>query len=542
MSIKLTFLTDDTNGTPYTNFPELDPSTLFASAQEGLWWDCSNASTLYADTARTTPINGDDGDLVLGVLDRSGNDYHANSFPAYPSSNIRYSTDDYGYRCLQFDADNKDDVNFSGSEMAVIGSPTLTPFSGRSAQLSVWVVCETTSDASVSWRDNIFHSRDDGNSPWLTIRIYDENPYAIQFESRPNQSGDSGFGATDFFVKTQDYPTIIKPNTKVVLGMTVDLGQVDRVKAATYRINGKRNPSGVYTGLTLGATLNEVVYRKRELESLNLGIGGGGTNSARFKGKIYEVIWAHYRVTKAQETGIDKYLCRKHGIPFERYNSRDPSDIYFWQNLLLLGFNGLDGATSTVDESVDNRTVTFVGNAQLDDSIYQFGNSSLLLDGSGDYITVPDSIYFEDNDNMTAECWIRPSTIKDQAIFSKRTTQTGYMLRMNDSGNIEFFTWANNPTPAVNIVGSTTLSVDTWYHVAVTKSGSTWRIFLDGGLEAEGTQTAAYTTNSTALHIGYDNTTAERAFHGRIDEFRWTYKLARYTTAFDPITSPFYRY
>lgn len=318
MSIRLTFLTDDTDGIPYTNFPELDPSTLFASAQEGLWWDCSNASTLYADTARTTPINGNDGDLVLGVLDRSGNDYHANSFPASPSSNIRYSTDDYGYRCLQFDADNKDDVSFNGSEMQVAGPSSLSPFSGKSAQLSVWVVCETTSDASLSWRDYIFHTRDDSNSPRLTIDIYDESPYAIGFTYEPLTTGDTNFGAIDYVVSNTNHPTRIKANTKVLLGMTVDLSQIDPAKAAAYRINGKRNPVGTYAN-TAGSTLTQTVYRNRELEAFEVGIGGGGTSSQRFKGKIYEVIWAHYRVTKAQETGIDKYLCRKHGIPFERY-------------------------------------------------------------------------------------------------------------------------------------------------------------------------------------------------------------------------------
>jgi len=58
--------------------------------------------------------------------------------------------------------------------------------------------------------------------------------------------------------------------------------------------------------------------------------------------------------------------------------------------VLLINFDGADAATTHIAET--GQTVTFVGNAQLDTAQKKFGVSSFLLDGTGDYGTVPDNI------------------------------------------------------------------------------------------------------------------------------------------------------
>lgn len=52
------------------------PATIFGAGDTGGFWDFTNASTLFADTARTTPASLDGS--VLGVADLSGKSYHLN--------------------------------------------------------------------------------------------------------------------------------------------------------------------------------------------------------------------------------------------------------------------------------------------------------------------------------------------------------------------------------------------------------------------------------------------------------------------------------
>ena len=52
---------------------------------------------------------------------------------------------------------------------------------------------------------------------------------------------------------------------------------------------------------------------------------------------------------------------------------------------------------------------------------------------------------------------------------------------------------AGQPTPGLNhpVTGTTTIANNTWYHTAVTYDGSTWRVYLNGGLEISQTVTGS---------------------------------------------------
>ena len=83
--------------------------------------------------------------------------------------------------------------------------------------------------------------------------------------------------------------------------------------------------------------------------------------------------------------------------------------VYFPQTSVLLPFNGSDAATSTSDLSNRNGSVSFTGTAQLSTGASKFGQSSLLLDGNSDYITVSDSYWNSciSSGDFTVELWAR---------------------------------------------------------------------------------------------------------------------------------------
>lgn len=54
--------------------------------------------------------------------------------------------------------------------------------------------------------------------------------------------------------------------------------------------------------------------------------------------------------------------------------------------VLLLHFRGEDGSTAVFDSSKGKHTFTLVGNTQIDTAQSKFDGSSLLFDGTGDYL------------------------------------------------------------------------------------------------------------------------------------------------------------
>lgn len=210
---------------------------------------------------------------------------------------------------------------------------------------------------------------------------------------------------------------------------------------------------------------------------------------------------------------------------------------------LLLHMDGVDASTTFTDET--GKTITASGNAQIDTAQSKFGGASCLLDGTGDFLSVPDSTDFEPgSSDFTFECWIRP-TVNNvlKCIGGKRlnTGANGYWnIYVNASGKLQLVCVAEDGTTTIiNISGSTTVTTATWHHVAISKIGTTWKIFLDGVQENSAVETAIVgTAGAAALNIGRDASNTTRDFNGHIDEAAVFFGRALYTSAFIPRTDP----
>lgn len=213
---------------------------------------------------------------------------------------------------------------------------------------------------------------------------------------------------------------------------------------------------------------------------------------------------------------------------------------------LLLGFNSRNNATSMIDEGPATFSVASVnGNARIDTTQYRFGVSSLYLDGSGDWVTFPNSASWTmSSGDITAEAYIRlNATGSDQVILSRRPpsgTSTEWQFLVTSANRLQLVAWGSAGAVVLNITGTTALASGAWYHVAFSRSLTTTRIFLDGSLEGSGVESAPIGSNSQTLTIGRDPTTTPRYFNGWIDELRVT-GSARYTSAFTPPSAPFVR-
>lgn len=215
----------------------------------------------------------------------------------------------------------------------------------------------------------------------------------------------------------------------------------------------------------------------------------------------------------------------------------------YWANVVLLMHMDDTGLTD-----VKSHTVTIAGNATRSATQSKFGGYGCYVDGAGDYLSVPTSTDFSLSGDFTIEAFVRPTdqTNNYASVLGSGKTTFGaganfFMCygaaipTVDHRKKVSFGNFTYNPL----LVSTTSLSLDTWYHIAVSRSGSSIKLFVDGAQEASATNSATFDFSDTKTMIGgngWDG--AASYFAGYIDELRIT-KAARYTTGFSAPTAAF---
>lgn len=123
------------------------PADLFAAGEKGLWYDPSDLSTLFQDSAGTTPVTAD-GQTVGKILDKSGRGNHATQ--ATTSKQPLYKTDGTKH-WLQFDG--VDDCLVTGNiDLSVTDELTCLAGLRRLSDSVTGIVAELSTNASSNYR------------------------------------------------------------------------------------------------------------------------------------------------------------------------------------------------------------------------------------------------------------------------------------------------------------------------------------------------------------------------------------------------------
>lgn len=208
-------------------------------------------------------------------------------------------------------------------------------------------------------------------------------------------------------------------------------------------------------------------------------------------------------------------------------------DPYWNQVVLALHMDGTNGSTTFTDSSPSAKTVTANGNAQISTAQSKFGGASAYFDGTGDSLTAHSETLSGD---FTIELWVYLTTAPTSQFLvgcGNDAASTGFLLNVNTSGQVNLF---GNNTGL--IAGSGSSILNTWTHVALSRSGSTIGLFVAG------TQLGSVSISksfSGTVRIGAEdyNGTITHRFTGYIDDLRITKGVARYTANFTPPAAPF---
>ena len=212
------------------------------------------------------------------------------------------------------------------------------------------------------------------------------------------------------------------------------------------------------------------------------------------------------------------------------YTAPPVTDANFSDVSLLLHFNGTDGSTTFTDSSANAQTVTLNGDVQIDTADSKFGGASALFDNTGDFITLPNNaLNVPESGDFTIEAFTKVST-RGNVIYSTGNTQAsdGFLFTISSTDGLQVFGNA-----ADIVAASGTYPLNEWVHVALTREGTTARVFINGALAGSGTMSGTYSANAN-IYIGNRRFGADTTdyYDGWIDEFRFTKGVARYTAAF----------
>ena len=156
------------------------------------------------------------------------------------------------------------------------------------------------------------------------------------------------------------------------------------------------------------------------------------------------------------------------------------------------------------------------------------------FNGSSQYLVSPSNAAFAfGTGDFTVEAWIKPTALTNfYTIFGTRTTSnssTAFTLTMDASGTVGVYTSGFSPITAA------TITAGVWSHVAVTRSGTTARIFVDGILSASATLSNNFTDQ--VFTIGGPVGGGSQFFAGEISNLRVVKGTAVYTSNFAVPTS-----
>jgi hypothetical protein len=224
-------------------------------------------------------------------------------------------------------------------------------------------------------------------------------------------------------------------------------------------------------------------------------------------------------------------------VSFTRIGGNDAN------TLLLCHYDGVDESTTAADfndVSSFARAATRAGNVKIDSAQFVFGGTSAFFDGTGDAVTYPDSNDWAFSGDFTLEARIRPTTslAAVRTIMNQGTGSNRWQFRLETTGAMTYFEIVGGVT-TVNFASAGGLfTIDTWYHVAVTRQGNVFRMYRNGVQIATATVTVALTNFASVLAIGCQSDVTSEPFLGWIDEARIS-KIARYTAAFTPDVQAF---
>jgi len=212
--------------------------------------------------------------------------------------------------------------------------------------------------------------------------------------------------------------------------------------------------------------------------------------------------------------------------------------------VLLMHMDGSEGAQTFTDSASAPKSATVNGAAVISAAQSKFGSGSGAFNSDSDNLLIPAHSDFNLlASDWTVEFWYYPTGrhgIASSAVGVWRDwpVTRAYWFGVLPDGSI-FFKLNGDESSDFLSGPMDIVPLNTWSHIAFTRSGSTLRAFLNGNKIGEFQfETPIIDILDTPLAVGAKGS-FDNSVRGYLDEVRITKGLARYTSNFAPAGEPF---
>lgn len=213
--------------------------------------------------------------------------------------------------------------------------------------------------------------------------------------------------------------------------------------------------------------------------------------------------------------------------------------------ILLLPFENTSHRGSYLDRSAYGHPFVPVGDFSLSRAQSRFGTWSARF-GAGaseGRLELPHNPRFAfGTEDFCVEAWVYPQVGGGPyrtvvAKYVATTTGRSWSLVITDAGRVDAYCSSTGSSVDIGLNTGIVVASEQWHHLALTREGATFRLFVNGVLGATATSTAALYNNTEPVTIGGGS--SGRWLKGWIDGVRITRGAARYTADFEPPATEF---
>ena len=241
--------------------------------------------------------------------------------------------------------------------------------------------------------------------------------------------------------------------------------------------------------------------------------------------------WEVYHKSLPELNGSDHYYLILNTNTNQQYGASR------WNNTAPTASSFRLGQSTSVNQNGSRYIAYVFAGGQSDAATARSAN----FNGSSGYITVPNSSDLDPGSgDFTVDFWFKVvGGSSGYYFFSKGF---GQQIAMSNQKLKCWFNDKDSYDGSYNVIleSSTSVVGNQWNHAAVTRSGNTFRLFLNGNLEQ--TSTVSFTVFGTSSYptlIGAGNWGSYSShLNGKISNFRYIKGQALYTTSFRPSNEP----